>query len=775
MDPYYAATASTMAKPPNDGMGCFINAVLVAIFGPNQPWLTSALTTPLVTDRGEIKALREAVTAYATDLRFQAYKGGAARPETIRKILRAFPKLAPRLTQEARSNASSSSSEFLEVLLDSLVPKNDHLVHSRQEKLEWNDDHATVAFDRYFRWVSRMTSASGPLSSTAEPAPTWTSLVMQDLAKRPASLTASSNQTSPYFSLGTSDFPEGTLVSLSTVTRFTTLSTLSRPIFDYYLDAKPYRVKGVSISNGSPPSGVTLDALLTVAKDLLPSLQTGLMSQKMISFIRHKVDSGSPLFQRVVEWLATALGIGQESTPRARARNEKEGDTKTVLIIGLMMEALLLMGKTAMAENLWEWGKQDFGDQDSWVLIHHLKDCLDRAGQGLSYVAPGRLTGTMVTEDTEPHWIFTNRTVLALSGSPNLPGTTGLVLSLTPSPRRFFAMVDHFNDFVGSPGGEKTKDRPLVLTVPLAHTESSGPRPTIPMRLVGVVEYMGTRTMTPSATQSPYQYQSQSSQAAGHYRAWFYAAPTPTDRKHQWFLYDDLVSGKGPQPVTNKELGQVLKGWSAYGVAFFYVPLDTKEVDFNDKLASAYQAGLTQRSVKSSSPVTMVSSLQTPSSPKGVDKKRLQEFLAASPKALHLLKGALSSDSQDLSSALPILFPLVDEGSHPAWDLDGPTANLLSASPRFREVQDHGFKAVLSYWGLRRGPSALQVKDGPRFERHFVHAKDGYRGVARVLASLSLMGRHKDQSLLAYIVAQDLLANALPEVRSKAEFLRSFL
>lgn len=153
MESSYAATASTMARPPNDGMGCYINAVMVAIFGPNNPWLTRTLTTPLVSDSGEVKALRQAVTAYAKDLRYQASGSKAARPDTLRRVLKEWPKLAPSLSQEARASASSSANEFLEVLLDTLVPKPDHLVHSRQEKVEWNGDHGVVAFDRYFRWV----------------------------------------------------------------------------------------------------------------------------------------------------------------------------------------------------------------------------------------------------------------------------------------------------------------------------------------------------------------------------------------------------------------------------------------------------------------------------------------------------------------------------------------------------------------------------------------------------------------------------------------------
>jgi len=784
MDPFYAATASTMAKPPNDGMGCYINAVLVAMFGANQPWLTKALTTPLVSDTGGVKALRQAVTAYGMDLRHQAHGGQAARPETIRQVLRAWPKLAPSLAQEAQSYASSSAGEFLNVLMDALVPNEEQLVHTRQEKLEWNDDHAVVAFDRYFRWMSTTSSPAGPMTSEALPAPSWSSAMFNDLSKRPATLVASKPQTSPYFAFGLSDFPEGSLVTLANVTHFSTLSTVTKPLFDFYLDGKPYRVKGTPILQGPPPPNLPLDALIKVAKDLLPSLQTGTMSQKMIHFLRQSVEGGSPTVLRVIEWLVAALGVSKGSSLKDRAHKEDNGEPKVILVLGLVMEALLLLGKRDMVTHLWNWAKKDFGDQDSWLLLDHLKACLDEVGQGAVYAAPGRLSGCMRSPDENPHWIFTTRTAFSLSASPSFREfTTGLVLSLTPSPGRCFAMVDRMEDHVASK--IDLAKTPLVLTLP-----TSDPTQPLPMRLVGVVEYMGLKSRSQAATPR-FGYGPQAHhQAAGHYRAWFWAGTSPSNRHHHWFVYDDLNGSKGALPIDPAHLVDAIKGWSAFGVAFFYVPLDTPDVPFDDTKAAAYRlaamrssASTLQTSIKSS-PVTMVSPRPTSSPGRGAanqdgPQKRLYEFLAASPKALHRLKTASTASPQtpkeSISAALAVLFPLVDEGSHPAWDIDKPTAALMASSDRWQQVQNHGLKDVAAYWGLKWADHALAVKDAPRFERTFVHAKDDYQGVARVLQSLRLMGRPKDQEALAYVVAQDLLSNASPSIRAKADFLKPYL
>lgn len=778
MESSYAATASTMARPPNDGMGCYINAVMVAIFGPNNPWLTRTLTTPLVSDSGEVKALRQAVTAYAKDLRYQASGSKEARPDTLRRVLKEWPKLAPSLSQEARASVSSSANEFLEVLLDTLVPKPDHLVHSRQEKVEWNGDHGVVAFDRYFRWVSKASSPSGPLTTLAEPSPSWTPMILQDLSKRPARKTLFHAQTSPYFSFGLADFPEGSLVTLPTITSFSTLSTLAKPMFDFYIDKRPYRVKGQSILEGHPPSSLTLDTLLQVAKDLLPSLQTGQMSQKMIHFIRQD----PALLLKVIDWLVVALGLTSQSStyeahtsPKFKARGEKGGEAKAILLIGLMMEALYLVGKPHIAASLYQWALNDFGKQESWILLDHLKECLDRVGQGLSYASPGRLTGTMVTSDSLPHWIFSTRTTLTLHPSPS--GDQGLVLSLTPSPRRFFGMVDSPSEFLY---GDAVTKKPMILSLPSfpnngsnqsSNNGSNEQQSFQAMRLVGVVEYMGSRSMTVTRPSNYSNYH----QAAGHYRAWFYAAPSPSDRKDQWFVYDDMMTKGGPQGVEPEDLKEVMRGWSAFGVAFFYIPLSVSSPPYDDKKAPAYRlpsSFVSNYKDPSRSPITTVSPSPTLQVSGEEGHKRLQAFLAASPKALYSLKTDFSTKTpKHLPSSLAILFPLLNEGSHPAWDIDQTTLDILKDSPRFRQVQYHGLKEIQTYWGLKD----FQIKDAPRYERLFVHSKDSYRGLSRVLRSLALMGRTEERDRLAYLVAQDLLANPSSVIREKAEFLRSEL
>lgn len=295
------------------------------------------------------------------------------------------------------------------------------------------------------------------------------------------------------------------------------------------------------------------------------------------------------------------------------------------------------------------------------------------------------------------------------------------------------------------------------------------------MRLVGVVEYMGSRSMTRS---SPSNY-SNYHQAAGHYRAWFYAAPSPSDRKDQWFVYDDMMTKGGPQGVEAEDLKEVMRGWSAFGVAFFYIPLAISSPPYDDKKPPAYRLSSPLGSSSSSSnqdpsrsPITMVSPSPTLKLSGEEGQKRLQALLAASPKALHSLKAAFSTKNpKHLSSSLAILFPLADEVSHPAWDIDQATLAILKDSPRFRQVQDHGLKEIQTYWGLKD----FKIKDAPRYERLFVHSKDSYRGLLRVLQSLALMGRREERDRLAYLVAQDLLANPSSAIREKAEFLRSEL
>jgi len=748
----YAPTASTMAHPPNDGMGCYINAVLIAAFGPNQPWLTAALTTPRVNDSAGVTALRQAVAAYGQDLRYRTHGGKVARPETIRHVLREWPKLAPGLAQEAAGFTSSSAGEFLSLLLDKLVPPQEQLLETTQERLEWNDAHAAVVFDRYFRWLTRSEDVKGPSETIPVAAPSWSHAVFEDLSRRPASFSSSKPQTSAYLAAGTNDFPVGTQVSMANLAKFSLLATLDRPSLDFYLDHKVYRVGGQPLLGSTASSTVSLDKLLEVAKDLVPSFQTEVMSQKMIHFIRDLVQSGDKRLDQVAHWLTASLGLGTPLMGQ-RIHREKDGQDKVVLLLGILIEAFYLVGKPHVADEIYRVGREILGDQGSWALVHGAKRCLDEAGRGKVYVAPGELTGAT---GGVPRWIFTTRTKMVLKPSPSFDvATTGLVINVTPSPGRQFAMLDAMD---GSS---------MTLTL-------DGPdgRP-VTLRLVGVVEYFGTRRLTPSDTSHAYGYH-MPHQAAGHYRSWFYSAPTPHDRRFQWFVYDDLKPAKGPIPLAQAHLGQVIHSWSTNGVAFFYVGADTPEVAYKDTEVAACRLGS--------------SSHREDAPPKEDVSRRILAFLGASPGALHTIKLATTKThaTPRLGEAFGILFPVLHEsfsaGDYPEWDLDAPSIGALASSSRWQEVQKHAMINVSTLWGLTWTPSEeeLVIKDAARFERVFVHDKTTYHLVGRILTSLGEMdrltgGEDAFRSALAVLVGKDLLANPSSLVRRDAEFLRRLL
>lgn len=525
------SSVSTMSKPPNEGMGCYVNASMIAMFGyycSGDTWLSKAFTELRKEDTESQRILKKAVHKYTNDLRFSTENGKNAKPNTIRDAISGInPDSHTLLEKETRVHKASSASEFVTYLLESLVRPEDCPFHTQDERIEWNDAHASVVLDRCFCYSD----------GTELPCTNMTRNILDNISTIPGKYSTTTKQPMSYYSLTLSDASENLSSGLRDFVNYSTVSTIGRPAVDFYVFGKPYRVRGVEIQNTNTDFQPTEQELYQVACDLLPSFQTGSMSQKLIHHIVRcdtiHIHGNSP--KKIIEWVASRLFISSNCC------------TDTWMVVAcILVEACILLGDFEQAFAYASRVSKICDKCDYMDFILSKRHVLRDGATGTTFMFPGQIIGSFPKREKPPRWIFTTRTIIVSKSLPYL------VLNVTPRKGKLFVPVDDSNT--------------MELSVPVIYGDCVNDTK---MKLVGAVEYIPGKSI-------------------GHYIGWFWGKLNPHDNDPAWFAYDDLYRHNG---YVRHDATNTIKRLSRNGVLFFYVPFctDTERcIAADDTLTDTY-------------------------------------------------------------------------------------------------------------------------------------------------------------------------------------------
>lgn len=516
------STVSTMTKPRNEGMGCYINAPMIAMFGyfySGKTWLTKALTKTNKNDTEFQVKIKHAIQKYVNDLRFGVDNGRNANPNTIRESISEINiNSGTLLEKEIRLHEASSASEFVSHLLDFLIHPENAPFQTQDERIEWNDAHASVVLDRCFCYSN----------GTELPCKNMSINILDNMIQIPGKCSTDIAQPSSYYSLSLSDADENSSSSLRDFVNYRTVSTIGRPAVDFYVFRNPYRVKGVDITKWNTRTEITIQEIYQVACDLLPSFQTGSMSQKLIHHIvqydTNRINDNPA--KKIIEWVARHLFISND-------RN----NYMWIVVACILVESCILLGDF---ESAWTHASRVsdlVGKCEYLEYIISKRNTLRDGATGTIYMFPGQIIGTFPKCEKPPRWIFATRTVIVGKSLPYL------VVNVSPRKGRIFVPVDDPNT--------------MELHVPIVHGDNTHETT---MKLVGAVEYIPGSSI-------------------GHYIGWFWGKSNIHDEPPSWFTYDDLRRDRG---YVSHNTESAMKRLSHRGVLFFYVPVCKDEVHCQD-------------------------------------------------------------------------------------------------------------------------------------------------------------------------------------------------